>query len=139
MYPPKERGGGGGENVGTEVKHLILSQTGEGNVGTKVGQVAPNFVDEDDNSFSLNGHRGRVVLLDFMAAWYGPYHPRVRLAGWPTPAFATIFEGTGQRHPPLLLPIQHNLRARGHRLRISRFFSWLSLRRSQLGVSFQGS
>ncbi len=48
-----------------EVRHLIVSETGEANVGLKEGNVAPNFVDNADNSFSLVGLRGKVVVLDF--------------------------------------------------------------------------
>jgi len=61
-----------GDNTETGIKHLIISQTDEANVGIEVGQIAPNFVDVNDNSFSLTGHRGNVVVLDMMATWCGP-------------------------------------------------------------------
>lgn len=62
----------GSENVETSLRHFIISQTGEVNIGIEVEQVAPNFVDVNDNSFSLTGHRGNVVVLDMMATWCGP-------------------------------------------------------------------
>ena len=62
----------GSENVETSLRHFIISQTGEANIGIEVEQVAPNFVDVNDNSFSLTGHRGNVVVLDMMATWCGP-------------------------------------------------------------------
>jgi thiol-disulfide isomerase/thioredoxin len=62
----------GSENVETSLRHFIISQTGEANIGIEVEQVAPNFVDVNDNSFSLTGHRGNVVVLDIMATWCGP-------------------------------------------------------------------
>ncbi|MBA7607353.1 Thiol-disulfide oxidoreductase ResA [subsurface metagenome] len=62
----------GSENVETSLRHFIISQTGEVNIGIEVEQVAPNFVDVNDNSFSLTGHRDNVVVLDMMATWCGP-------------------------------------------------------------------
>lgn len=62
----------GSENVETSLRHFIISQTGEANIGIEVEQVAPNFVDVNDNSFSLTGHRDNVVVLDMMATWCGP-------------------------------------------------------------------
>lgn len=61
-----------GNNAEAGIRHLIISQTDEANVGIEVGQIAPNFVDVNDNSFSLTGHRGNVVVLDMMATWCGP-------------------------------------------------------------------
>lgn len=55
-----------------EIRHLINSPTGEADIGTEVGKVAPNFVDQDDNAFSLVSLRDKVVVLDFMAGWCGP-------------------------------------------------------------------
>lgn len=62
----------GSGNVETSLRHFIISQTGEVNIGIEVEQVAPNFVDVNDNSFSLTGHRDNVVVLDMMATWCGP-------------------------------------------------------------------
>lgn len=60
------------ENYEVPIRHLANSSTGESNVGTDVGKTAPNFVDTDDNSFSLVSLRGKVVVLDFMASWCSP-------------------------------------------------------------------
>ncbi|MFB6217101.1 MAG: TlpA family protein disulfide reductase, partial [Candidatus Aenigmatarchaeota archaeon] len=61
---------GGGSN-GESKKIMSFSPSGNEeieNVGTNVGDVAPNFASEEEN-FSLRGHRGEVVILDFMATW----------------------------------------------------------------------
>ncbi|KUO41272.1 MAG: hypothetical protein AVW05_02875 [Hadesarchaea archaeon DG-33] len=67
----------------------IFAPKKELETGTEVGQIAPNFVDvnnaeagirhltisqtgEANDSFSLTGHRGNVVVLDIMATWCGP-------------------------------------------------------------------
>ncbi|KXB06378.1 hypothetical protein AKJ53_00450 [candidate division MSBL1 archaeon SCGC-AAA382F02] len=41
------------------------------NIGTKVGESAPDFTltDIDGNTFSLSDYRDNVVILDFMATW----------------------------------------------------------------------
>ena len=43
-------------------------------LGTNIGHTAPDFelTDTEGVKFSLSGHRGEVVLLDFMATWCGP-------------------------------------------------------------------
>ena len=55
-----------------QIWYLVISDTGEANVGTEMGKIAPNFVDRDNSDFSLISHRGKVVLLDFMASWCKP-------------------------------------------------------------------
>ncbi|NDJ59734.1 MAG: redoxin domain-containing protein [Chloroflexi bacterium] len=43
-------------------------------VGTGLGQLAPNFTSVDDSGepFELTDYRGQVVLLNFWATWCGP-------------------------------------------------------------------
>ncbi|RLG56883.1 MAG: hypothetical protein DRN83_03110 [Hadesarchaea archaeon] len=60
------------ENSGAEVRHLTISNTAGENVGTEVGQVAPNFIDLNDDTFSLTALHGKIVVLDFMATWCSP-------------------------------------------------------------------
>jgi len=60
------------DNSGIVVRHFALSETEEPNVGIRIGQVAPNFVDANDDSFSLIGHRDNIVVLDMMATWCEP-------------------------------------------------------------------
>lgn len=70
--PSEKTSEAGDNNTGIVVRHLGLSETGEPNVGIGIGQTAPNFIDANDNTFSLTGHRGNIVVLDMMATRCGP-------------------------------------------------------------------
>lgn len=71
-FPTSEKTSEASDNTGIVVRHLALSETGEPNVGIGIGQTAPNFIDANDNTFSLTGHRGNIVVLDMMATRCGP-------------------------------------------------------------------
>ena len=48
--------------------------SGDNTTGIEIDQIAPNFTltDIDGEIFSLNDHRGKVVVIDLMATWCGP-------------------------------------------------------------------
>lgn len=52
---------------------------GDGNIGTELGQTAPDFEldDIDGKGFSLMDYRGSVIILDFMADHCPPCHDEV--------------------------------------------------------------
>ncbi len=47
------------------------SPSGEGEIGTKVGQLAPDFTlpDQDGNNVSLSDYSNKYVVIDFWASW----------------------------------------------------------------------
>jgi peroxiredoxin len=52
----------------------IPDENGGDNIGTNVGQTAPDFelTDTIGDRFNLEGYRGSVVIIDFMATWCNP-------------------------------------------------------------------
>ena len=57
-------------------RHLILEPRGRGTArpSVAIGSLAPDFLAQDVDGLAhrLSDYRGRVVLLDFYAAWCGP-------------------------------------------------------------------
>ncbi len=47
------------------------SPSGEGEIGTKVGQIAPDFTlpDQDGNEISLSDFPNQYIIIDFWASW----------------------------------------------------------------------
>ena len=52
-------------------KSDVNSSSGDGEIGIKVGQIAPGFTlpDKDGNEISLDDYRGNILLIDFWASW----------------------------------------------------------------------
>ena len=55
----------------TACKKTNDNTSGEGETGTKVGQIAPNFTlpDKDGNNISLSDYNDKYIVIDFWASW----------------------------------------------------------------------
>ena len=55
----------------TACKKTNDNTSGEGETGTKVGQIAPNFTlpDKDGNNISLSDYNDKYLVIDFWASW----------------------------------------------------------------------